>query len=416
MDVKVVRKKSSIYKNKYFQGILFILVLLVSYKSYIQRDTEVLDRDNLILAPVLKGDLHIEIEGYGQLKSKIQRLITSFSKATVSEVLLKPGASVQKDSVIAILANPELELEVKSAQYQRAKLQTDLQQEVLEQERALLAENVSLDKLKAEYEAKLLLLEAQAKLATQGIVSIISYKKTQLEVAQLKREISSKEEQVKQLARIHRIVTGLKHKEIAHHREFLALMEDRLKSLEVKAGFSGILQKLYIEIGQNLSTGQEIALVGSNENLIALIRVPQGKAQQIALGMASIIDTRQDTIMGKVSRIDPIVEDNTVEVEIELTSPLPDSARPELNVDGIIKVGTLHDILYVKRPVNVVVGQIKPIYQLEQQSDQATLVDIEFGKSSGKYIVVRAGAVENQVLIISDLTSYALTHTNLTIQ
>ncbi|MDK1288855.1 efflux RND transporter periplasmic adaptor subunit [Pseudoalteromonas umbrosa] len=406
MDIKVEKKPRPIFKNKALVSVVVLLVLLLIYRFGFVQEGESLSKDSLIIAPIAKGDLEISVDGYGQLRSKTQRLITSLTTATVSEVILKPGAIVKPDSVIAVLSNPELELEVRNARYQLVRLETNFKQKQLEQEKELLNEHVALDNLIAEHESVSKVLAAQFELNAKGIISSLSYEETKLRVDKLAREIDSKKSQIGQLERIFKITDEVNQQEISQQNELLELTEQRFQSLKVKAGFDGVLQRLSIEIGQNLSIGQEIALVGSDKDLIALIQVPQGKVQQVKLGMEAIIDTRMDEIKGEVARIDPIVEDNTVEVEIRLSGDMPQSARPELSVDGTIIVGKLKDVYYVRRPANAVTGQTKAIYRLNANSDQATLVDIEFGMTSGEFIEVRGGVNHNQSIIISDLPSY----------
>jgi biotin carboxyl carrier protein len=406
MDVKIKKKASSFtMKKKIIIGIAFAVALLVN-KFIIQEDGESLSRDSLIISKINKGDLEISVDGYGQLRSKKQRLITSITAATVNEIILKPGALVEPDSVIAVLSNPELELEVRSVKNQLARLKTDLQQNQLEQERELLREIVELDRVMAEHESQNKLLAAQSGLHIKGIVSSLAFEDTNRTVERLVKEIHSKNKQISQLKRIFAITNKVNEQEILHQKEFVDLTLQRHSSMQVKAGFSGILQRLHIEIGQTLVMGQEIALVGSKKELIALIRVPQSMAQQVQLGMTAEIDTRLDKIEGKVERIDPIVEDNMVEVEISLLGPMPNSARPELNVDGKITVGRLKDVLYVRRPANVISGQIKTVYKLVPDLGKTSLVEIEFGLTSGEFIEVIRGLEVDNSIIISDLSSY----------
>ena len=160
-----------------------------------------------------------------------------------------------------------------------------------------------------------------------------------------------------------------------------------------------------VELGQSLAAGQEIALIGSVTDLIALIRVPQSQAQQIIVGQTAIIDTRRDKITGRVARIDPIVENNTVNIEISLPKNLPASARPQLNVDGIIIADTLKNITYIKRPANVKANNKGQLYQYDHQQQKARLTPITFGAQAGRFIEIISGAKPGEQFIVSDLSN-----------
>lgn len=67
------------------------------------------------IAAVLQGDFDVKVSGYGRLKAKNQRMLTSQSQATVESISLYPGARVTKDTVILTLSDPQLEQELVNA-------------------------------------------------------------------------------------------------------------------------------------------------------------------------------------------------------------------------------------------------------------------------------------------------------------
>ena len=67
------------------------------------------------------------------------------------------------------------------------------------------------------------------------------------------------------------------------------------------------------------------------------------------IGQAASIDTRNGVVPGRVSRIDPAVQNGTVTVDVALEGPLPRGARPDLTVDGTIELERLANVLYVGR-------------------------------------------------------------------
>ena len=58
--------------------------------------------------------------------------------------------------------------------------------------------------------------------------------------------------------------------------------------------------------------------------------------QDIAVGQVAYIDTRNDTIVGRVSRIDPTVQNAAVLIDVSLPEDLPRSARSDLSIDGTV--------------------------------------------------------------------------------
>jgi hypothetical protein len=144
--------------------------------------------------------------------------------------------------------------------------------------------------------------------------------------------------------------------------------------------------------------------------LIALIRVPQNQVQLVKIGQKVMVDTRQELIEGKVVRIDPIVDQNTVEVEISLPRTLPQSARPEQNIDAVITAKTLINTYYIDRPANAKAQSEGRLYQMNKELNEAKRITINFGEKTGRFIEITSGVKLGDQFIISDLSNYKTPH------
>lgn len=383
---------------------LAIAVLLMLVWAINKNGEVSLEREDLLIESVQHGDLEVIIEGYGTLTSDKQQLITSFSPATVKEIVLKPGAHVSANSVIVRLENPELVQQLENAEQELIQSQANLRQLVLNNQRESLNESANLAEITARFDTAKLRRTAEEKLVKKGIVSQLTFQQSSLDEQQLKQRISILKERINQLKLVHEESVNIQNERVKQQQGRLNIAQSRLDKLTVRAGFDGVLQRLSVELGQSLSAGQEVALIGSVTDLIALIRVPQSQAQLVTIGKRAVIDTRRDKIEGVVSRIDPIVDNNTVEIEIALPASLPASARPQLNVDGKIIADTLQNIQYIKRPAGAQSNTSTSLYKLSNQS-KATPQALRFGVQAGQFIQVLSGASVGEQFIISDLSN-----------
>lgn len=395
-------------------GLSLILIILVSW-SFSKESVFAIDRESLLIEQVIKGDLEQRIEGYGVLSSDKQQLITSYSAATVKEIVLKPGAEVSKDSVILRLENPELEQALQSAHQELLQVQANLRQLKLNNQREKLNESANLAELNAQYETAALNREAEEQLVKQGIVSQLTYQQSVLHEKQLKQRIEILKQRIAQLDLVHDESVNIQQERVNQQQGQVDIAQERLNKLTVIAGFDGVLQRLSVELGQSLTAGQELALIGSVTDLIALIRVPQNQAQLVSVGKKAIIDTRREQIDGVVSRIDPIVENNTVEIEIALVGELPASARPQLNVDGTIIADTLEDVTYIRRPAGMQSNASASLFKVGRNTDQAQIQELRFGIQTGQFIQILSGAAVGEQFVISDLSNMQITSNTLVI-
>jgi HlyD family secretion protein len=415
MDVVKTKKSSSfkLTKGNMLLGMIIVIGVLI-YFAVGKNGAVSVEREDLLIEPVQQGDLAVIIEGYGALTSDKQQLITSFSAATVKEIVLKPGAHVIANSVIVRLENPELVLQVENSEQELIQVQANLRQLKLNNQREILNESANLAEITARFDAASLKRTAEQKLVEQGIVSQLTFQQSALDEKQLKQRIAILKQRIEQLKLVHDESVNIQAERIKQQQGRLNIAESRLDKLTVRAGFDGVLQRLSVELGQSLAAGQEVALIGSVTDLIALIRVPQSQAQLITIGKVAIIDTRRDKIEGVVTRIDPVVDNNTVEIEIALPASLPASARPQLSVDGIIVADTLQNITYIRRPAGAKSNTSVSLYRLNTQGN-ATSQELRFGAQAGQFIQILSGASVGEQFIISDLSNLQTTSKSISI-
>ncbi len=407
MDVvKQKKKKSELFQSKRQLAIAAIVVVITTIVWTKKSSSSVsVERRDLLIETVQQGDLDVVIDGYGVLTSDKQQLITSFSAATVKEIVLKPGAAVKANSIIVQLENPELFQQVENAEQELTQLKANLRQLRLNNQREKLNEAASLAEIRARLETATLKRRAEEQLAAKGIVSDLNFQQTLLDEKQLQQRIEILTKRNEQLSQVHEEAINIQFERIKQQEGRLQIAQSRLDKLTVRAGFDGVLQRLSVELGQSVPAGGEVALIGSVTDLIALIRVPQSQIQQVKIGQTVVIDTRRDKIEGQVSRIDPIVSDNTVEVEVALPDNLPASARPQSSVDGEIIAESLQNVLYLKRPAGTKSNQNMNLYQVQSDNQQATLNQIQFGAQAGQFMQVQSGAKAGDKFIISDLSN-----------
>ena len=401
----VVKQKNQTSKNAKRIRIAAVAVttgLLISWISWSSNQVSV-SRNEILVERVKQGDLEVTVNGYGTLRSDKEQLITAISRATVKEIVLKPGATVTADSIIVRMENPDLTQLVQSARLELEQLKANLRQLKLNQTRETLDETFQLASLSSNLEKAKLMRSSKEKLFVKGIVSELDYRAAELEEKQWQRQLQLSEEAMAKLELVHKESVLIQEDKIRQQQGVLNNAQNRLDELDVKAGIDGVLQSLSVDLGQSIEPGHEIARIGSLTDLIALIKVPQNQAQIVRVGQQVVVNTRRDEITGTVARIDPIVENNTVNVEVNLPEALPGSAKPQLNVDVIIIADTLKNVTYIKRPPSVAENSSDSLFLLDEAQEQGIARHIQFGRRAGESIEIVSGASLGEHYIVSDL-------------
>lgn len=366
-----------------------------------------ISRSQLLLSTVKRGDLQVSVDGYGVLRSNKQRLISAESPATVADILLRPGAEVQADSVILQLQDPQLQQELDTATMAVSRQQATVKRGRLANQREVLAEEAVLAELTAQRDTQTLRLTATRDLAARGVIPAIEFQSAELQERQLSERIVLQQKRLQQLKDVANEDLNIATEELNQAKALLQRLEQRVAKLTVRAGIQGVLQRLPVELGQSVTAGQELALVGSSQDLQALIRVSQSKVEQLRLGQSAVVNTRRETAKAEVSRITPQVQEGTVEVELRFVDAVPASARPELNVDAQILTAELNDVLYLERPVNVQSHTSSPLFRYDQDNQQLHITQLLFGDEAGRYLALQSGATEGETFVVSDMATFA---------
>lgn len=407
MDIKTPIKKNKTLQQPLLIVTLITVIVVFSGWSFSQPSgSEKVARSQIWTDVVKQGDINLSVEGYGKLKSKEQRLLTTPANATVEEILLKPGALVTVDSIIVRLSNPAIAQQVKEARRQLKNAKTGYLQLELNQQREILAQQADQEELMSELEIGQLKVEAEENLVVKGIVSELTFKRSQLNFRQLSRRINIEKQRLAQLFNVHEKELAISQDHIEQQQEMVLVITDKFERLTVRAGINGVVQSLPVELGQSVVLGEKIALVGSIKQLYAMLSVSQSDMEFIELEQLVTIDTKSGMTTGKVSRINPVVEQGMVAIEVDITGDLPKNARPELNVDGVISTGTLTNVIYIKKPVNASAGSTTTLFKLNNENNQAEQIDIIYGRESGELIQIVSGASFQENFILSDMSRW----------
>jgi HlyD family secretion protein len=120
----------------------------------------------------------------------------------------------------------------------------------------------------------------------------------------------------------------------------------------------------------------------------------------------AFVDTRNDTIVGRVTRIDPAVQNGTVTIDITLPDTLPRSARPDLSVDGTVEIERLDDVLYMARPAYGQANSRVGIFRVTANGGEADRVNVRLGRSSVSEMEIAEGLQPGDVVILSDMSQW----------
>jgi HlyD family secretion protein len=354
---------------------------------------------------VQEGEFVREVRGPGTLVPKEIRWVPAASAGRVERILVKPGARVEADTVLAELSNPELVQQADEARWQAAAAVADWQSLEAELDRQILDAQAGLAAVRSDFESARLQAEAEGGLAKDGVVSMLQYRQSQLRSDQLEIRVDLEEQRITRLEASVKAQLTARQAVVEQAKQLQEQRERQVADLRIRAGIAGVLQQVPVEEGQQVELGANVARVARPDELIAELRIAETQARDVQLDQPVRIDTRNGVVPGRVVRIDPAVQSGTVQVDVEMTAELPSGARPDLSVDGVIEIERLSDVVFVGRPAYGQPESGLSLFRLDTEGT-AQRVDVVFGRASVNLIEVRSGLEPGDRVILSDTSAW----------
>ena len=364
-------------------------------------------REQLYLDEVKEGTLERKVRGPGSLQPREARWLSTRVDARVDRVLVRAGETVEPDTVIVQLSNPEVERAADAAELEVAAARAEFAAARLELESQRLDRRSSLAEAQANAESARLQAVAEERAFQQHAVSELQYSRSKILSGQLGER--AKIEQQRLAALDAAVGAQLQARQARLRQLERALEESRLTadSLSVKAGIAGVVQSVPVQEGQQLAPGVNVARVAKPGTLYAELRIPELDARDLAPGLPATIDMRDRLVRGRVVRVDPAVTAGAVKVEVDFDEALPTQARGDLSVDGTIAIETLKNVRYVGRPVGAQSDSTTTVFRAKPGDSVAERVPVKFGKASVNQIVVLEGLEPGDIVALADTTQWS---------
>lgn len=138
----------------------------------------------------------------------------------------------------------------------------------------------------------------------------------------------------------------------------------------------------------------------------AVLNVASQFSSGVQIGQSALIATHNGvTVPGKVTQVDLPGAKTTVAVTVELQAPMAAFVGNE--IDGTVRIKTLHDVSFVGRPIDVPAFGQAALFKLEADGQHWSRVKVQFGASSVNSIQVQAGLNTGDKIILSDMAAYS---------
>ena len=398
-------RKRLIYGGIALAGVVTVTVAL----SRLQPAAPSVDGGTLWMDTVRYGEMTREVRGPGTLVPEQMRQVTAVTSGRVERILAQPGDTVKPNTILLELSNPDVELQALQAEQQLAGAQATLVSLRAQLRTQLLQQEAAVATAQANYNDARRTADAADTLAKQGLISEQDLGKDKDQAVQTETALNAARQQLDVLKGSMDEQLTMQQGQVDRLKEMVAFQQRQIASMHVRAGAAGVVRDLgqpQLQEGQWGRAGSRRATVVQPGRLKAELQIPENLARDVMIGQQALIDTRTDTIPGRVIRVDPAAVNGTVTVDASLPAKLPRGTRPDLSVDGTIIIEQLHNVLHVQRPAYGQSNSVVGLFRVDPGGHSAERVNVQLGRSSVNQIEILSGLKKGDVVILSDMSRW----------
>lgn len=389
-----------------------VLLLATVALSRLRPAAPTVERGSVLIDSVRRGNMVRQVRGPGTLVPEQIRWISAVTSGRVERVMARVGDHVKAGTVLLDMTNPDVQLEaltaeqqVAAAEAQLVSLRTSLETSRLNQ--AGVVANMRSQLREAQRNA-----EGSDTLASRNLISQNEHARLRDQVQELTERLQIEQSRLQIMTQTADSQLTLQRQQVDRLRAIADYQRSRVASMHVVAGADGVVQDLgaiqgyELQPGQWVQSGTTLARVVQPGRLKAVIRIPETQAPDVAIGQPAEIDTRIGIVHGRVVRTDPSAINGQVTVDVSISDPLPQGARPDLSVDGTIEVERLRDVLFTGRPAFGQPGSTVGLFKLTDGGRYAERVNVQLGRGSATTIEILGGLKQGDEVILSDMSRW----------
>ncbi len=391
-------------------GIVGVLVVgLVSVVlARLKPAAPTVERATVWVDTVKRGPMLRQVRGLGTLVpvDEARRWVPASTQGRVERIVLRPGVQVTPDTVVLELSDPQVQQALNDADQQLRASEADFNSLKARLDAETLNQRAQAAIVRADFQNAQTEREMNEGLSKDGLVSNLVLRQSVVRAESLKTRdgIETDRLKVSQQSALAQLASA--QALVDQRKSNLALRRQQVDQLRVRAGMTGVLEQVPVEVGQQVAPGTNLVRVADPTRLKAELRIAETQAKDLTIGQIASVDTRNGIIAGKVIRIDPAATNGTVTVDVALEGELPRGARPDLSVDGTIELERLNNVLYVGRPAFGQEQSTVGLFKLDKSTGEASRSQVQLGRSSVNTIEILGGLAEGDEVVLSDMSAW----------
>jgi HlyD family secretion protein len=337
---RVVAKSGLSTRVKIGLGALGLLLALALFYYFApSANSQTVPAARLTISTVTQG----RFDDFLPLRARVEPSVTVFLDAVeggrVEQILVEDGTVVQQGQMLAVLSNPELQLNVLARQTEVTQQinnmrsqELSLNQNRLANERARIEADLATETARRQY-------EMQRPLAARGFIAGRTFADSRDTYEANRRRSEVVHTQQATDERLQSSQLAYLRASSASLNQSLEIARASLDSLNLRAPVAGQLTSFSIQVGQSLQRGERLGQIDSNGRNKLRAQVDEFYLGRVAVGQVATAEVSGRNFQMRVSKIYPQVRNGAFEIDLQFIGAEPADLQRGQTVQARLTLG-----------------------------------------------------------------------------
>lgn len=378
-----------------------LLILLIVFLVTTSSDSMKIDRDNLSIASVERG----EFNDYTRVSASIQPLVSvqlsPQEGGIVQEILIEEGSQVKTGDPILILSNDNLDLQILNAEAELAEKENILRNTMIQMEQQKLSVRQEELQLSTEVQRNLRNFKQQQALYNDKLIPEEDYMKAKEDYELSRKRYDLVKERAVQDSLYRSVEIQQMQQSLGNMRLNMEMIRKRKEKLIVRAPIDGELGLLDVNLGQSVAEGSMIGQINSMDSYKLETKIDEHYIDRVVPGLTANFERQGKRFEVILRKVYPEVREGKFQADFKFEEDRPANLRSGQTYYLDLQLGQPEEAVIIPRGTFYQKTGGRWIYVLDKNGNKATKREIKIGRQNPRYYEVTEGLMPGEQVIVS---------------
>ncbi len=407
MDQKIEHKFPLLRKYWWIVPVVLTLTGLIIWSISAWRTTEyVAHKNSMMFGDVTEGMFHDFLRLTGRVETGTTVQLSALESGIVAKKWVEEGAQINAGDVILTLTNPALRQQILDSESQLAERQNMLRDTEITMEKERLQLKRDILAARTDLNRKQRTAEQKEKLYDEKLCSREEYLLAQEDLQLAVENLKLIEDRLSQDSLYRSVQLSMMRESLRNMQENFQLVRQRADNLDIKASHSGQLGRLSAELGQSISSGQQVGQINILDNYKLTVLVDEHYIDRVGKGLTGSAEKGKSKYDVAISKVYPEVSEGKFKVDLEFTGKNPENIRVGQSYIVDIQTGEPNTALMIPRGTFYTSSGGRYVYVVSEDGKSAVRRNVKIDRQNPKYYEVSEGLSLGEKVIISNYTDF----------